>query len=115
MDNIESIALIEDGLEGKWALQYDTPTQYLHFIKPLNNDERGIVIIANSPDFIENRQQLEYDIIATRENNVFMNFIVNTSKQVIQYKIHFLNSHMPSLQLDAPDGKYFHYEKMQDQ
>ena len=105
---------VHDGLNGMWELEHDEPIQYLHFIRPLYNDERGIVILANSPDFVLNRQQLEYDFIFVDKDNAFLNFFVNTSNQVIQFRMHLLNSHTPSLQLDDATGKMLHYKKFQN-
>ncbi len=107
--------LIQDGLNGFWELEYDEPIQYMQFIKPSSSIEVGKVILANSPDFVVNRQELQYDLVVVNDGLVFIKFIVPTSNQVIQYKVHFLNSHMRVLQMDDPKQKYLHYRKISDQ
>lgn len=114
MDNKELAAEIEDALEGKWKLLHDEPTQYLHFIKSLNEEERGKVIMAYSEDFSESRRTLEYDVIYISKDMVKLNFYVKTSEEELKFKVNLVNSYQ-SLRLDTPDGRYLHYEKIPNQ
>lgn len=115
MDKKKYNEIIEKGLEGKWVLLYDTPTQWLHFFKP-ENGELGKLIKADSADFNLNRQRLEYEILITDDLlKVFINVYVKTSNQTIQYTLYNLNSPIGNLWLDDSNGGKWHYQKTQPQ
>ena|SRR5947207_7625793 len=111
-EKLKEILRIQDALQGYWELEHDVPVQYLQFIKPLNEGEKGKIILSNSPDLIEARQELEYEIILSENDVVFMNLIVKTSGQTIQQRMNLFSSGMEVRFLNGAKGEYRHYRKI---
>ncbi len=108
------IELIEKGLNGVWA--FEGGVQYVWFIKPPVIGGWGKLLLSNKEDFSEMQQQLEFEVIFVNgnENIAFINVMVNTSGQKIQYRlvIDYLNSYIGNMYLIDSTGLYLYFRRL---
>ena len=114
MTQEERVALIEDGLEGEWL--DETTGQILSFFKPETSGEWGVLQMKDAPNKIE-YVTLEYKVIHEIENivtnviDIFIDVRVKTVDQILQYKLHTLNSWQGILYIDEPNGAKSNYNR----
>ena len=105
---------IEEGLEGTW--QYETGRQYLTFVKPPEVGGIGKLMLANDAALKSDRT-LEYEIVFVEDNignEVFINIIVRTSGEKIQYQLtlDYMNSYIGDMYLTDSSGLHLYYQRL---